>query len=191
MAVARDLAACLRNWVQLAETIDSLATTEGWSLSFNKQTVPKGKKKMMAGKSSELFHLPGAASSKGIKISEVTVTYGKLTQEDVKKAYELGRSTMPAPVPTSFEGWLNSSSYRVVHEGVVTDIPRKVFIDRAANLLGGTHPMSNFTESEHATWADPYIVDLMNTQVGLWPVPYSILMESAQEIVRVFEPVLI
>lgn len=186
-AVARDLAACLRNFVQMADTINELITEHSWDVKFSKETLPKSLKKLRSNGASIAVPLPGSVKSKGIQISGVVIHDRVLSAEEVKQSYEAGLSSRPSSQKMSFEDWLNHSAYQVRTDASNKDIPRKIFIDRAANLLGGTHPMSNFVQTEHATWADPYIVDSLKTQVGLWPVPYAILMESAQEIIKVFD----
>jgi hypothetical protein len=44
--VGRDLAACLRNWAQLANEVDVLAARKGWRLSFMHQPKTRAARKM-------------------------------------------------------------------------------------------------------------------------------------------------
>lgn len=189
-AVARDLAACLRNWVQLSSTIDTLTNEYEWDLRFSKQNSTKSAKSISRKGSSISIPLPATASTKDLQISGLRVFDRALPPEEVKKLYQSELSSRRSIQSMQLEVWLNHAAYQVKHDKASKDISRKIFIDRAANLLGGTHPISNYIEDEHATWADPYIVELLSTFTGHWPVPYAILMESAQEILRVFDPYL-
>lgn len=189
-SVARDLAASLRNWAQLEKQIQKLIEDEAWDIKFAKGVTSKTTKRIRSQSDSFAIPLQGSVKSKNMQIAGASIHYGKLSQEDVKKMYQEGISTKPTPQPMTLESWLNTAVYHAHVEGAKTDIPRRVFIDRAANLLGGTHPINNFVKSEHATPFDPYIVDSLKTQVGLWPVPYAILMESAQDLLRAFKPYL-
>lgn len=185
-SVARDLAACLRNWVQMAETISNVIRDESWDIKFSKETIPKILKKIRSKGTNFNVPLPGVVKAGGIQISGVSIYDRALSPDEVKQSYEAGLSSRPSMQIMSFDDWLNNSAYRVHVKGVGKDIPRRNFIDRSANLLGGTHPMCNFVESEHSDWSDPYIIDSLSIQIGLWPMPYAILMETAQEIIRAF-----
>ncbi len=186
-AVARDLAACLRNFVQLSAEIDRLITEQSWDIRFSKEALPKSIKRLRSSGSSWAVPLPGGVQSRNVQISGVVIQDRVLSPAEVRQSYEAGLSARPSRQKMSFEDWLSCCAYQVRTSKGNKDISRKVFIDRAANLLGGTHPMSCFVESEHATWADPYIVDSMKIQIGSYPLPCAILLESGQEILKVFQ----
>lgn len=185
--VARDLATCLRNFVQMSDVINLLIIEQSWDIRFSKESLPKSLKRLRSNGATMAIPLPGSVQSNGIQISGVVVHNRALSPEEVRQSYETGLSSRPSRRNMSFVDWLNNSVYQVRSENGNKDISRKVFIERSASLLGGTHPMSNFVETEHASWADPYIVGLLSTKIGLWPAPYAILMESAQEIIRAFK----
>jgi hypothetical protein len=189
-AVARDLAACLRNFVQLSDIIAQLTESNDWELKFAKDIVTKQLKRAHPAGESMSLPLPASVQSKDMQISGVSFYNHAISQEEVRALYEAGRNTRPVEMRMSFSSWLDNSAYQLKTKEGNRDISRRIFIDRGANLLGGTHPISNSVKSEYANWADPYIVDLLPIQVGLWPVPYTVLMETGQEILRVFKPYL-
>lgn len=190
LAVARDLAASLRNWVQMSDVIDEIIKDASWTIKFAKEPNLKAYKKVRASGASISIPLPGSAQSKNMQIAGVNFYDRALSPEEIKALYEAGLNSRLMSQEMTFSDWLNNRAYQAHTNSGNKDISRRTFIDRAANLLGGTHPMCNFVQSEHADWADPYIIESLNMQIGLWPVPYSILMASAQEIIGVFKPYL-
>ena len=79
------------------------------------------------------------------------------------------------------------SAWEFKIDGVSRSIPRSEFIDRCANRLGGSHPISiAYPEKEH--WADNYIIELLRTSIAHLPAPYAILVESGQAIIKAFKP---
>lgn len=60
-------------------------------------------------------------------------------------------------------------------------ISREVLIRRVANTMGGSHPAG----AEALSDFDPAVQELMHTSVGGVPVPYFILLKSAQDILEI------
>jgi hypothetical protein len=68
-------------------------------------------------------------------------------------------------------------------------VARSIFIERCANVLGGTHPINSDERSdkeEEFKSTDKYIVDLMSSQIGDIPVPYAHLLSYGQTILEAF-----
>lgn len=188
-ATARDLSACLRNWVQMEKAIDDLAASKGWQLAFRYQEKPKELKKLRSKGEYLVVPLPGTARSTGVMVTGVVLHNRALTPEEIKMSYERGKSSLPRNQVMTFGAFLNGEGAEFRRDGVLRTVARRDFIDRCANRLGGTHPMSVAGAEEKEHWSDPFILELNQIRVGPWPTAYAVLMEAGEQILDAFEPV--
>lgn len=186
IAVGRDLAACLRNWVQLTKEIDALAKDEEWKMTFKHHQTPRELKAVLG--KGQRFPLSGSVKSGGMLIAGVTIHNRKLTQEEVRQSYETTKNSFSKNQAMAFAEWLNVAGYEIRKTEGLKSIPRKEFIDRCANLLGGTHPVTTLHKGDYVHWADAYIVDEMSTTIGNFPAPYAVLIEAGRQIIETFKP---
>jgi hypothetical protein len=188
-AIARDLSACLRNWVQMEEAVDALAVAEGWQLTFWHQEKPKELRRLRNQGDFVSVPLLGAAKSTGVMVTGAVRHNRALTPDEIKRSYELGKSTLPQRRVMSFRDFLNGEGAEFRIQDVTRSIARRDFIERYANRLGGTHPMSAVRAEEMEHWADPYILEMGDIRLGPWPAPCAVLMETGQQVLAAFDVV--
>lgn len=182
LAIARDLATCLRNWVQLASVIDELASSDGWRFTFKHHVKPRELKLIRSRGSFTTMPLAGGITVGGAKVAGVAVHDRALSAEEVRRAYELSKSTFSQPTNLTFSQFLNAEGAEFKIDGTRRAVSRGEFIDRCANRLGGAHPMTVPVTADKEHWADPYVLDLYRLEIGSVPAPYAVLMETAEQI---------
>jgi hypothetical protein len=87
-----------------------------------------------------------------------------------------------------FGVWLDSIATRLAipnEAGVLTvyNISRADFVDRVANVLGGSHPIGNKELINDNNWP---IKHLMNFELLGLPLSYTIVLKIAQDILTSF-----
>ncbi len=190
--VMRDLAACLRNWVQLAKNIDSL----GWQLVFPYNTKTKTRKRIEQ-QGSESDDFLGELKHKGIFISKSVVHNRIIGPEEIRNLWKSEKFNQEREEVRSFSNWFGDEAHQlklmVNGKPVRKGVARSMFIDRCANILGGTHPINYDDTADKGRDfkdVDRHIIDLMNRQVNEIPLPYAHLLNYAQTILKTFRPFL-
>lgn len=187
--VARDLAASLRNWVQLAKEIDNLAESEGWKLMFPVHPKTKAEKRVF-NDGSEAFYTPSTVTNGPMMVAAASFHPGKISQEENKAIVAAGPDGGPANQQMALEAWLNGEVYEIKKDAKRTGISRKLYVERCANMLGGTHPATMYKPEINEQVFDMQILELLNTQLVGIPLPWAFISETAQGIVKAFEPYL-
>lgn len=183
--IARDLVASLRNWVQLAREIDSYLEASGCQLKFPIHEKTKSEKQTFRD-GSEGFYMPGAASLGFAKISQARFHARALSPEEIRRIAQAGPKGI-AMKRMSFEAWLNTTVYEMKVDAERTSISRKLFINRCANMLGGTHPASTYTPDRNEQVFDEQIFQLLNTRVADIPAPWALVLEAAHGVISAFK----
>jgi hypothetical protein len=186
-AVARDLSACLRNWVQMEQEIDALADSQKWRLSFRHHEKPRELKRLRSRGSFVSVPLPGGAQAEGFTIAAVVKHDRALTAEEVQRSFRLSRDSFSGSKVMRFSDFLSAEGVEFKVDGVSRAVSRRDFIDRCANRLGGTHPMSVATAEDKQHWSDAFILEMFELRVGPWPAPYAVLLETGQQLLETFE----
>lgn len=184
IGVGRDLASTLRNLLQMVDKIDILCAKNGWTLTFPQQVKTKAMKRLQEG--SDRFPLTGSVITRGFSVSGVAFYNRALSADEIK---ELSKTPHYSSEPMTLRQWLNSSAWEFKINGTFRSVPRSEFIDRCANRLGGSHPMT-VTNPDKEHWADNNIIELLNTQIAHMPAPFAVLLETSQTILKVLKPYL-
>lgn len=183
-AVARDLSACLRVWTELKEEIDNLAKLENWELKFNYAVTSKKLRQMSIDSDEFSLPLPGGARDSGAEVKTFKMYNRALNDKEIRLLYEQEKNNMTNRKVMKFSQWLDHRAFQLKTPDGNIQFSRNEVIEGVANLLGGSHPASVRKEVRQS---DRYIKELMNNSILNWPMPYAILMESAQEIINVFK----
>jgi hypothetical protein len=184
--IARDLVACLRNWVQLAAKTDEYATSENWKLMFPVHQKTKAEKKVF-NDGSEAVYTPGIVSNGPLQVAGASIHQGKLSAEQVRAVALAGPDGGPNNQATTLTSWLNTEVYEMRSNGKRTGISRKLFIERCANMLGGTHPVTTYIAELNEQVFDQQIKELLDTRIADIPLPWSLISEAANGIIKAFE----
>lgn len=184
--IARDLVASLRNWVQLADDIDTYAAEQNWKLLFPVHQKTKAEKKVFRD-GSEAYYSPSTVSNGPLRVAGVSIHRGKVSQEEIRAIAVAGPPGEPAKQETTLTNWLNTEVYEMKIEEKRIGVSRKIFIERCANMLGGTHPASTYNPEQNEQVFDQQITELLNTRIADIPLPWSLISETANGIVKTFE----
>ena len=183
--VARDLVASLRNWVQLSQEIDRYIEVSGYELRFPVHDKTKAEKRTFRD-GSEGFYIPAAVSTGPVKVAHARYHAYALSPEEIRQIAQAGpRGTSVKNM--SFEAWLNTSVYEIKVNGERTSISRRQFINRCANMLGGTHPASSYIPDRNEQMFDEQILQLLNTTVADIPAPWTLVVEAANGAISAFK----
>lgn len=184
--IARDLVACLRNWVQLAEDIDTYAGSKGWKLAFPVHQKTRAEKKVFKD-GSEAVYTPSTVSNGPLKVANLSIHRGTVSQEEMRAIALAGPPGEPSKQETTLTNWLNTEVYEMKVDGKRIGISRKLFVERCANMLGGTHPASTYDPEQNEQVFDQQIKELLNTRIADIPLPWSLINEAANGIVGAYE----
>jgi hypothetical protein len=114
-----------------------------------------------------------------ITIGDFILIYKYIVPKDKSKILNKGIIEKPY----NFNQWLNSEVIRVQYPHndklIRKIIPRGIFINRVANILGGSHPIGLVDSENQFNDAIKYLMRL--NIVGL-PIPYLIILKIAKEI---------
>lgn len=183
---ARDLVACLRNWVQLTGNIDTYCKDKGWDLIFPTHQKTKYEKRVFSD-GSEACYFPNTVSNGPLKVQSVSFHEGKISQDNIRAIANSRLNGEPNNQSNTLTSWFNTEVYEMKMNGKRIGISRKLFIERCANMLGGTHPASTYDPKQNEQIFDQQITELMGTQVVNIPLPWTFINEAGDGILKAFD----
>ena len=204
-----DLAHALRMWLDMEDAVNDYLLGKSPNTKFKSYTVSKQLSRLLKNKKYILAGLPGGVSSyagnedlfsttrdvskkftQSLKVkrdinnaihfaSIIYINDVSVPKEDLKILHKgLPDKTL------KFSQWLDSEITRISYlsesnELVRKIIPRRIFIERVANILGGSHPKGiNEFENKY----NEAVKYLMDFSYGGLPTPYFFILKVAKDI---------
>jgi hypothetical protein len=206
-----DLSHVLRIWMEMAESVqsyliycdkDKIVRFPSYSLSKKLAKYIAGKEHIIAGTcggvitssaNENLILVPEKPTDSILKsfnfmiqtdgriqIADIAIVHDKNEGPEVhtliKNGFIINRSY--------YGHWLNCEIVRISYKadsGIVERriIPRHILVKRVANILGGSHAVS---DTFSGNYFDIAVRKLLDTRFGGLPVPYFLILKTAQDI---------
>lgn len=210
-----DLSNALRNWVEMKEFLMKEFPRFSSTVAFSNGSPKLCIRRAVRGKKHAFAYMPGgvitfAANGAIASFPEVNhknseVHMGANIKRMDNGGLEIrnfflvedavGSSEIPGlrddeVVRSSYQQWLGAPAIRMAYVNSEEsleyfEINRQILIERVANSLDGSHPSAITDVSEKRNRFDAPIHYLLDYQVGGVPLPYLMLIKSAQDIVAV------
>jgi len=204
-----DLAHSLRMWTDMEKTVSEYLLNIQPKLKFKSYSVSKQLNRLVNHKEYIISSFPGGITTwagnpeiitnslghdisvsrtqsikvmfgeNNITVGNFILIYGYVVPNEQSKILKKGIIEKSY----NFSQWLNSEVIRIQYplngKLVRKIIPRRIFINRVANILGGSHPIGVSDSDNQFNDAVKYLMGL--DIIGL-PAPYLIIMKIAKEI---------